>query len=246
MFEIESDRFYIILAAVWVAARMIRGIMTRRFNPKREIVVNLLFVFLCMLSYRVFEPFTFKLEHSTKPNLVPIINSLRMIRTAKETGYQPIIRIVRVLLLGNLLVFVPVGMMVSLLFRKLRAGWKMLLIGMGISLLIEALQLILAVRVFDVDDIVLNALGTWLGYALFIGLNTLPSFTQLFDEIADAQRPGSGGFFAFMLFATAVPFFWLIYQAWQEAKLIADPIWNEPQGKTLLDWLRWLFFRGEG
>lgn len=246
MFEIESARFYMILAAVWVAARIIRGMVTRRFELKREIVVNLLFVFLCLLSYRVFEPFTFKLGHSTKPNLVPIINSLRMIRTANETGYQPMIRIVRFLLLGNLLVFVPVGLIVSLLFRKLRAGWKMLLIGMATSLLIEALQLILAVRVFDVDDIVLNALGTWLGYALFRGLNALPSFRQLFDEIADAQRPGSGGFFVFMVLATAVPFFWLIYQAWQAAKLVADPIWSEPEGKTLLDWLRWLLFKGEG
>lgn len=44
--------------------------------------------------------------------------------------------------------------------------WKTALFGFGVSLFIEATQLILP-RGTDVDDLLLNTFGTLLGYALF-------------------------------------------------------------------------------
>lgn len=187
MFEIDSTRFYLVISLIWVALRIIRGLTTKKIDLKREIMVSMLFAFLCFLSYRAFEPFRFVLEKPNKPNLIPIVNSLKMLRTANETEYLPLIRLVQLLLLGNLLIFMPIGLLVSILFKDLRSGWKMLLVGGVISLTIEILQLILAVRVFDIDDILLNALGTWLGYLLFLGVNALPPFRRLFDSIAEAQ-----------------------------------------------------------
>lgn len=246
MFEIDSARFYMVISVIWIALRIIRGLTTRKFDLSREILVNLLFIFLCFLSYRVFEPFRFVLEKANKPNLIPVVNSLKMLRTANATEYKPLIRIVQILLLGNLLIFVPIGFLVSILFRDLRSSWKILLVGAGISLTIEVLQLILAVRVFDIDDILLNALGTWIGYLLFLGLNALPPLRRFFDNIAKAQRRGAGVFFGITALVVGIAFFGLIYQGWMAVKDIGDRIIAEPEGKTLLEWLRWLLSQGQG
>ncbi len=71
----------------------------------------------------------------------------------------------------------PVGFLFPLLFEKLNNLKKMLLIGFFISLFIELTQLSYSVyiksvyRSFDVDDLMLNTLGTLLGYWFFYMLS---------------------------------------------------------------------------
>lgn len=246
MFEIDSTTFYLVICLMWIALRFIRALATRNFDLNRELVAGILFIFLCLLSYRVFEPFRFTLEKVNKPNLIPVINSLRMIRTAAATQHEPLIRLVQVLLWGNLLIFTPIGFLVSVLFKGLRSSWKILLVGAAISITIETLQLVLAVRVFDVDDIILNSLGTWLGYLVFLLVNAIPPCKRACNRIAEAQRPGAGWFAGVFAALVGVAFFGQIYQGWQTMQTTGDYIIGEPQGKTLLEWLRWLFSQGHG
>ncbi len=70
--------------------------------------------------------------------------------------------------LGNVLAFVPFGMMTPELFPVFRKAVRMILLGLAVSLLIETLQLVLRVGVFDVDDLILNTLGTALGYGFYL------------------------------------------------------------------------------
>ena len=69
-------------------------------------------------------------------------------------------------LLGNLVLFFPMGCYLPILFpslqRKETLVWQML----GLLLGIETLQLLLRVGTFDVDDILLNLAGTFAGFAL--------------------------------------------------------------------------------
>lgn len=69
-------------------------------------------------------------------------------------------------LLGNLVLFFPMGCYLPLLLPSVRRkgsfGWQML----GLLLGIETLQLLLRVGTFDVDDILLNLVGAFAGYAL--------------------------------------------------------------------------------
>ena len=74
-------------------------------------------------------------------------------------------------LLGNLVAFVPLGVLVPLL-RPSWASWRdVLLIGLAASVVIELAQLAMSLlmgfpfRVADVDDVILNTLGTILGFA---------------------------------------------------------------------------------
>ena len=69
-------------------------------------------------------------------------------------------------LAGNVLIFVPLGFLPPLLWKKWRHFWATLPLCAGVSLLIEFLQLFLG-RSVDVDDLILNTLGGLMGYILF-------------------------------------------------------------------------------
>lgn len=64
---------------------------------------------------------------------------------------------------GNMLMFVPIGVSLVLLSYKCQKLHVTLLIGMGISLFIEIIQLFES-RGTDVDDVILNTIGTFAGY----------------------------------------------------------------------------------
>lgn len=87
------------------------------------------------------------------------------------TPFQEIRRALRVnrywlwfLLIGNIVMFLPIGFFPRLLFRKW-SWWKSLLAGFGASASIELAQLF-TTRSTDIDDVILNTLGALLGWCL--------------------------------------------------------------------------------
>ncbi|SET91139.1 VanZ family protein [Paenibacillus sp. NFR01] len=70
-------------------------------------------------------------------------------------------------LLGNIALFIPLGVFARLLSPGRRLSLPgMLLRGLGLSLLLECAQGVFAIGTFDVDDLLLNTLGALLGYGL--------------------------------------------------------------------------------
>jgi len=68
-------------------------------------------------------------------------------------------------LVGNIALFVPVGFLIPLVFRRL--NWPVaLLSAVAVGLSIETAQVILHVGIFDIDDVILNALGVVIGLSL--------------------------------------------------------------------------------
>jgi glycopeptide antibiotics resistance protein len=65
------------------------------------------------------------------------------------------------------------------LWSRLRAWKWALAIGVGASLAVESLQLVFSAivgfgyRSVDIDDVIVNAVGALVGYALFLGLRAL-------------------------------------------------------------------------
>ncbi|QQK75010.1 VanZ family protein [Salicibibacter cibarius] len=72
------------------------------------------------------------------------------------------------ILIGNVLLFVPLGIFLPLLFRRLRSIGRVTLVGMLISLFIELYQFTFTMRVSDIDDLVLNTAGVFLGAAMYV------------------------------------------------------------------------------
>ena len=66
-------------------------------------------------------------------------------------------------IIANVILFIPVGM---LLWKD--KSWKAVLIGAGISITVELLQLITYRGLFEFDDIIHNTLGALIGIALLI------------------------------------------------------------------------------
>ncbi|MDD3218143.1 MAG: VanZ family protein [Lachnospiraceae bacterium] len=82
---------------------------------------------------------------------------------------------------GNLLMFFPVGFLFPLLWERFRSMKKTVCTGFLISLMIECSQLFLA-RGTDVDDLILNTLGTLLGYGCYrLFVRIMPRFSQKFQ-----------------------------------------------------------------
>jgi glycopeptide antibiotics resistance protein len=66
-------------------------------------------------------------------------------------------------LVGNTVLFVPIGFLVLLIYRKMR--WqKSLVLAVAVGVTMEVMQGVLRVGVVDVDDMILNALGVMSGY----------------------------------------------------------------------------------
>ncbi len=69
-------------------------------------------------------------------------------------------------LIANLIIFLPMGLFLPLLFNQknlFRFSFIMIIMLIGV----ELLQLILKIGIFDIDDIILNFAGAFIGYILF-------------------------------------------------------------------------------
>lgn len=99
------------------------------------------------------------------PNLVP----LATLRETLALQGWPRLR----LFVGNILVFVPFGVLAPIVWPRLNGLGRMALAGLLLSLTIELGQLAVSltlrswVRMSDVDDVLLNVPGVLLGFALY-------------------------------------------------------------------------------
>ena len=67
----------------------------------------------------------------------------------------------------NILLFVPFGMIVPVLFQKLRRIWVVPL-GLLCSFCIEGIQYLTALGMADVDDLINNTIGALLGFLIYL------------------------------------------------------------------------------
>lgn len=70
-------------------------------------------------------------------------------------------------LLGNVLLFIPAGLLMPKLWPKQRNFFRFFFTCAGAILLVEAVQLLTLLGSFDVDDLILNLFGMLLGFILY-------------------------------------------------------------------------------
>ena len=83
----------------------------------------------------------------------------------------------------NVALFVPLGGLLPLLWKKCRKWYVTLPIGFGLSLAIELVQLAFCLGSCDVDDLFTNTLGAVIGYFCIM------AFLSLFNEKGHKARP---------------------------------------------------------
>lgn len=75
-------------------------------------------------------------------------------------------------IVGNIVMSMPFGVIVLMLFN-IPQWWKKLLVALSFTILIELMQLLIGIAVgnmyrnIDIDDVLLNMLGIYLGYVIY-------------------------------------------------------------------------------
>lgn len=129
--------------------------------------IALLIIYLASLSYGLFfaERFGRTMEHGSY-NIVPFHEISRYLRYADQLGWE----IVAVNLLGNIILFLPFGFLVPSLLPRNDKKHPLAITGLGLlfSAAVEVLQYLTAVGTADVDDVILNTIGGFLGYLCYV------------------------------------------------------------------------------
>lgn len=124
-------------------------------------------VYLLLLCYFLFFAETLGRTHIDREyryNMYPFREIKRCIKYWHALGMKTVC----INLFGNIAAFVPFGLFVPLLSHKQRYWWRVVLLSFDFSLIVELLQLVSKVGSFDVDDLLLNTIGGFVGYLCFI------------------------------------------------------------------------------
>ena len=93
-------------------------------------------------------------------------------------------------LIGNILIFVPMGIYLSLITKKTSIRDNTILVAF-ISLGVEILQYIFALGVADIDDLILNTIGGLIGIILFKKIHSI--YKDKTKDVITILAPIGGG-----------------------------------------------------
>lgn len=117
--------------------------------------------------------------HGGLINLVPFRSTIRYLTEFDSYNLD----IVLTNTLGNVIIFIPFGFLLPLLFKQINNLKMASKIFIKFILLIESLQLLTFTGVFDIDDIILNMLGALIGYGSFVGMKYIWDRVKSVDKV---------------------------------------------------------------
>ena len=151
MIEISYLSAVIFISIVWCLVRVLFAINNKGIQWKREVQLILVYVCIIVVARFTFFPF-FKVNGEIQP---------LVFEAAKVFPF-------RINVIGNTTMFMPIGVIYPMVYKKLNTTPKVLLAGIGLSLCIEILQLPFYDRVTDIDDLLLNSIGFSIGYFVYV------------------------------------------------------------------------------
>lgn len=86
-------------------------------------------------------------------------------------------------LLGNLIMLVPFGILMPMLFKRYRKTLNFFIFIFILNLSIETLQITIKLGIFDVDDIILNCTGAMIAYGFIRLIRSNPFINKLLKTI---------------------------------------------------------------
>ena len=162
--------YIVISTPIYIIVRLvILKTKKKNVNWYREIVLFLFVLFIIGLTSQTIIP---KFEFGVngfgivkngihKTNFIPF---KVLFETYKEVFGNRYINYFLINFLGNIIMFIPIGLFIPLLWNF--SNKKIIIIGFCSSLFIEFCQLFLT-RGTDIDDLILNTVGTLLGLLLY-------------------------------------------------------------------------------
>lgn len=176
---IDKQVLFIFLLPVWIVIRIVHWKIDklRRNSLMRELVLNIFFIYiLCFLSITLFPLYILfgRSAHWFSVNIIPVITTVREVSniTNNPNMHNFMVRFWIKNIFGNTLLLMPLGIMLPVLWRKFHELRKTVMFAFCISLCIEVIQLLSSYignvgRAFDIDDIILNTIGAWVGFFIY-------------------------------------------------------------------------------
>lgn len=141
-----------------------------RISPKRIVIICVFIAYFTALAIITLFPVLIdeKVEYygdTTWYNYVPCKTIIGTLQYGINTN-------VLIQLFGNIIMTIPFGVMVLMLTKE-HTWWKILLLSIAFCFSIELTQLIIGCiinnmyRTVDIDDIILNMIGVYIGYGIF-------------------------------------------------------------------------------
>ena len=136
-------------------------------NTKLKTFSRILFICYIMaaLYFMLFSEAMGRNIHSEnyRYNLVLFKEIKRYLYNVETIGIWSVI----INLLGNVIFFIPFGIILPITSRKFTKLYRVIFLMFGFSLFVELMQLIFKIGAFDVDDILLNVIGAFIGYMIY-------------------------------------------------------------------------------
>lgn len=150
------------------------------------LIIYLIIVFW-LLFFQVGSTVRASYFDSRKVHLVPFESSFNSIKLAITNNFAPPhkthYRYVTIRnLIGNILLFLPWGFLAPLLFPHFRKFRTILIFTACCSVAIEIMQFVFVVGVADIDDVLLNLVGTTIGFYIHICLNKYGKTNSSWDK----------------------------------------------------------------
>ena len=170
MIKISYMQMYIFITIVWILVRAAIAIALKNFSVKRELQMLLVYICLVVIARFVYFP----LHHVDGK-----IGSLTIGYTAKQADMISLIPFYFLFdrydgwltnIIGNIAMFIPVGIVWPICFRKLDSIKKTVFAGMVFTLSIELTQLLCPERHTDIDDLILNSSGVVIGACILFAV----------------------------------------------------------------------------
>ena len=132
----------------------------KKFVFHRELLALIFIIYILCLYYVV----TYQDVSNGGINLIPFKEMFRY-----SFGSSKFIKNV----IGNILMFLPFGFFISYYLKANKLGYPFIL-TLIVSLTIELVQLRIG-RIFDIDDIILNVIGGFCGFLIYVALSAIES-----------------------------------------------------------------------
>ena len=167
-----------VILPAWIICRLLRMIYQQRkknvVNLNKEILLFLFIAYIGSVVAVTIVPATisgFNDSNATRLNIVPIINTVKEYNLSLAEPDGNATRAAIENITGNLMLFIPMGIFLPLLVKKIDSLKKLLITCLCCSFIIEMIQFFLrsfgTFRTADIDDVILNTVSGLLGWLIY-------------------------------------------------------------------------------
>ena len=100
-------------------------------------------------------------------NIVPFGTVGLFVKSIMHSQDPALLRHAVINLAGNIVMFVPLGFLMPAVFPRMRVLKKTMLCAAAVMTVVEIIQLFTLLGSYDVDDLILNLMGAFIGFIIF-------------------------------------------------------------------------------